>query len=88
MGGWAIGMHLRGNQHLAQERLQLRVHLRQRLLQGGWLDALIRSALILVRNLHPHSACAQHASHKCYKSMSAAVLHVHKQRYCTQKAGD
>ena len=54
-------MHLRGSQHLAQEGLQLRVHLRQRLLQGGWLDALICGTLILVRNLQPpqrlRSAC-------------------------------
>ena len=61
MGRWAIGMHLRSSQHLAQEGVQLRVHLRQRLLQGGWLGALNCGAFILVCNLHPpqrlHLAC-------------------------------
>ena len=74
MGRWAIGMHLRGSQHLAQKGLQLRVYLRQRLMQGCRLNALICGALILVRNLHPHRACAWHASHKSYSFTPDAVL--------------
>ena len=75
-------MHLRGSQHLAQEGLQLRVHLRQRLLQGCWLDALIRSTLVLVRNLQAHSTCAWHASHD---SVPDAVLPT--KNCCAQESG-
>ena len=48
----SIGLHLRCGQHLPQEGLQLGVHLRQRLLQRGRLNALAGCALVLVCHLY------------------------------------
>lgn len=63
-----IGLHLRCSQHLPQEGLQLGVHLWQRLLQRGRLNALISSILVLVCHLYENS----HASKAMWHSQVCA----------------